>query len=116
LSEQDFQGRLHDARIASLGHQAKCSANVHAIHEIRKSRIKGSIWIHELGMIEGVEGLEPELEALRFRDLCVLQKGHIPVIEARAMEETPGCVSNCPESLGTEKVDVEVRLAGAGVR
>ena len=74
-------------------------------------------------MIEEVEGFGAELQRLRFRQLGVLQERHIPIVQARTMEETPARIPNRSGRLGSERVNIEigdwvahsVQFAGIGI-
>jgi len=48
---------------------------------------------YELGVIEDIEQLSPELQDETLCELGVLQDGKIPIIYTRTMEEAPICVA-----------------------
>ena len=64
-------------------------------------------------MVKGVEELTAELERLGLRQLNVLVKGEVPVIEARPVEELPVGGPELAQGLPGEQRSVEI---GVGVR
>jgi hypothetical protein len=73
--EQQLQSNLRNARVFGSRHITKQSA-AEVPHRSTK-----------LGVVEDIETLKPELQDLRFRDVGLLQKGQIPIVQARPMEE-----------------------------
>jgi len=75
---------------------------------VRDEGIEDAVRIHELGVIPNVERFEPELQALGLSDLRVLQQRHVPIIQARTMEESSRRVTDRAERLSTEQAHIEI--------
>ena len=86
-SELKFQGYLHNARIPGARHKSKRRALRDASRRVNGGAIDETVRTVELGMIEGIEGLEPELQSLGLSDGGVFQQGQVEIVEARPMEE-----------------------------
>src|ERR1700693_4944666 len=85
LSEVKLQAKLDQARVPVGRNLAKGSA---------ASR---SIWIQELGMIEGIEKFCPELNGLGLGDLCFLDDRKVVIVDARTAKEIARGVSKTEE-------------------
>src|SRR5271165_2276132 len=95
--KEKFEGDLSDS--SSLG----------ASHESKQSPILDvAIRIVELGVVEHIEELEPELEKFRFRQMEVLQQRRVEVVESRPIEEAPPGAAQLPEGLKAEQRCVEI--------
>lgn len=70
--KKEFQRELHQPRIAGLGNLAE----LRAVGEI-------TIWIEELRMVEDVEELSAEINALRLGNSKRLHDGEICVADVR---------------------------------
>ena len=58
-------------------------------------------------MVEGVEGLDPDLQIDAFADLCVLMQPKVPVVESWPVEETTVGGAERPEGLHAESIAVK---------
>ena len=65
----------------------------------------------KLGMVEGIETFEPDLQHPHFRELRNLVKGYIVVVHTWSVERPPRRVTRRPQSVGTVEGRVEVRLS-----
>src|SRR4029077_12751076 len=70
----------------------------------------------ERGVVERVESFKSQLETLCFRQLCILQQRHVPVVQAWAVEKSASRVSDRSHSLSTEQARIEIRSALPRVR
>src|SRR5208337_4893591 len=66
-------------------------------------------------MVENVECLEAQLQFLRLGNLGGLRQRHIPVVEARTMEEAAAAIPELPDYLVTEERGVEVGVPVARI-
>jgi len=64
----------------------------------------------ELGMVEGVEHLETNLQGLRFGELCDLVKRYVVVVHAWPIEWPARRVTRRAQRIGAEERCVEVWL------
>jgi len=85
---------------------------------LRESEVRcGDTPLHilELGMIEDVEELCPELQTRGLCQLRTLQQGQVEIISSRTMEEAAAGISQLPQWLPAEQRSVEIWLPGAGI-
>ena len=89
--EKKLNGYLTDARIVGAGHKSEIG-----IEEV-------PLRFPELSMIEDIEKLGAELQALGFRQTQVFQQREIPVVEARSVKEAPAGIPKLSLRLSAEK-------------
>src|SRR5579872_2864994 len=79
--EIQLQSELDQTRSARLADLTKCSA------ESAGTRIQ------KLCVVEGVEEFRAELDFLRLRDLRILQKRNVPVVDSRPPKRVPSQIA-----------------------
>src|SRR5579863_146607 len=95
ILEKELRCHLHNAGVARTGDHSKRGVDL----------ARG---ILELRMVENVESLKAQLQFLGFGDFGCLQQGYIPVIEARAMEETPRRIPELSKLFIAEERCIEI--------
>src|SRR5579883_2209496 len=105
-SKCEFQGELNQPRRRSF----------HDISERAGAEVAvyggGS---EELGMVEGVKGLQPELQSLALGESEVAKQGHVEVDLAGSVEAAPGGRARRAERVGGEGVRIEIGQAVARI-
>jgi hypothetical protein len=96
---------LQDARVPGVRNDSK------------RTGVDLTTRITELSMVENVESFKAELKFLGLGNLGGLQQSHVPVIEARAVEEASAGIPELPKLFVAEqrRVEVGVPVAGIGV-
>src|SRR6267378_1086612 len=62
---------------------------------------------YELGVIEDIEQLSPELQAETLSELGVLQDGKIPIVHTWPVEEPPVCVAFLTQRRALERTGIK---------
>src|SRR5438552_4623952 len=94
-SPEELGGELKDPRLSRRTYNPEPAAR-----EI-------SVWSAELSVVEGVEGLDPDLQIDAFADLRVLMQPKVPVVESWPVEETTVGGAERPEGLHAESIAVK---------
>src|SRR4051794_35879292 len=91
-----LEAQLDVTRVSRIGELAERShvRQADRLTRIRRADVQVSCTrIRELGVIEDVETLKPQLSPDGFRELEVLEDREVPLVNAGAAEDIPSCVT-----------------------
>src|SRR5579859_5920845 len=88
MLKDDLQRHLHDTGIVSTGYITKATLTGIVDQPIR---------IHELRMVEDIEGFGPKLQFDVLGNVGALQQSHVVIVDARAGERSAHRIAYLPE-------------------
>src|SRR5579871_878232 len=98
-----------------LARELKNASRVGGGHDTEIGAIDQACWIVELGMVEHIESLGPQLQFLGLVKLKALEQCHIEVVQAGAMEKSPAGISQLTQIFQAEQACIEIGLAAARI-